>query len=203
MKLKFLNFALVLAAGSLRGYGVSPSRAMPEIAQPGLPPGYQQATSMPPTSANLMPGQVPQPGQTQMISQLVPTQDYAAYKPDQQYSAWEHIHLDEAKRLNADPANVFVDARAKAEYDQGHIPGAVPLPQGEFDKYFQMYKSRIAKAKKIISYCHGAGCKLSEKDADELYNKRGFKNVAVFFGGWPQWQQANLPVEVSTEPKRR
>lgn len=204
--MKKLAIVLALAAASgLMAYGVSPNRAEQGQAQPNN--SQFQIQPAPQPSNNLAPGAMPQPGmqpgaQPQMQMQPQPTIDFNAYQPEAQYSAWEHVHFEDAKRLNQDPLNLFVDARAKVEYDQGHIPGAIPLPSGEFDKYYDMYKSKIKKAKKLISYCHGAGCKLSEKTAEQLFKQKGHKNVAVFFGGWPQWQQNNMEVETGPVPKR-
>jgi rhodanese-related sulfurtransferase len=115
------------------------------------------------------------------------------YKPDPQFSAWPHIDLDEAKRLKGVPGTLFVDARAEVEWEQGHLPGAIPLPAGEFEKYYAKYKSKIKKAKVLIPYCHGAGCHLSDKTCQQLVGK-GFKNVVGFFGGEPKWREAKLPM---------
>jgi rhodanese-related sulfurtransferase len=109
--------------------------------------------------------------------------------------AGEHIDLVKARQLSKNKKVLFVDARANVEYLQGHIPGAISLPIGEFDKYFAENESKIKKAKKLVPYCHGARCNLSEKVARRLVQDKGFTNVAVFFGGWPEWSGAGLPVE--------
>lgn len=203
---RFLIAALSVSAAGLIAYGVSPSRAGEGTAS-NSNSGFQIQPA-PQPSNNLMGGQ-PQPmpgaipGQNPIQIQPQATIDIQHYKPDAQYSAWEHISLEDAKKHANDPSILFVDARAKVEYDQGHIPGAIPLPSGEFEKYYDMYKSKITKAKKLISYCHGIGCKLSEKTAEQLYNNKKHKNVAVFFGGWPQWTQNNMPTETGPEPKKR
>jgi rhodanese-related sulfurtransferase len=157
------------------------------------------------SSSDLAPGQVrsPLPVQDAAAAQPVaarPTRHVKGvnadpdYKAEPQFSAWPHISLEEAKRLHKDKKVLFVDARAKVEWDQAHIPGAIPLPAGEFEKYYGQYKSRLKKAKVIVSYCHGAGCHLSDKDCAQLEGK-GFKNMVGFFGGWPKWQEARLPEE--------
>ena len=119
---------------------------------------------------------------------------YVDYVPPDWAKAKTHVTLDMAKKMAKDKGVLFCDARAKAEYDQGHIPGAIPLPAGEFDKFYAQHLKRIKKAKKLVTYCHGIGCRLSEKAANSLVDK-GYKNVAVFFGGWPQWSEHQLPVE--------
>jgi rhodanese-related sulfurtransferase len=117
---------------------------------------------------------------------------YKHYTPPEWAKAKEHVTFEQAKKFSKDKGMLFVDARAKVEYDQAHIPGAIPLPTGEFEKYYNKHIKRIKKAKKLITYCHGVGCRLSEKTANSLVDK-GHKNVAVFFGGWPQWTEHKLP----------
>ena len=123
-----------------------------------------------------------------------------AVTPDPRFSAgdyaskWPHISLDEAKRLQARKDVVFVDGRARVEWEQSHIPGAIALPLGEFDKAYAADAKRLKKAKIIISYCHGEGCRLSDMLAQKLVNM-GHHNVAVFWGGFPAWNSAALPLQ--------
>lgn len=118
---------------------------------------------------------------------------------------WKHYHWEEAKKLWDEKEALFCDARAKAEYDQGHIPGAIPLPMAEFDKYYALYKDRIKHAKYLVTYCHGVNCQMSNKVAQHLVEDKDkkFTNVGSFFGGWPMWQQHNMPIETGGEPKPR
>ena len=104
-----------------------------------------------------------------------------------------HIDLAEAQRLHADPTVVFVDGRSFPEWEESHIPGAVPLPVGEFDKRYASKKKILRKARVLVSYCHGPGCRLADRLADYLVEK-GHKNVAVFAGGFPGWKDAGLPL---------
>jgi rhodanese-related sulfurtransferase len=194
-------FLLCLASARLGAYGVSPNRAenAPSAVQPGGE-GFQLQPA-PQPSNNLAPGAMPQPIVQQSGQNIA--ENIKNYKPDDWAKAWDHIHIDDAERLSKDPSVLFADARSKAEYDQGHIPGAIPLPVGEFDTYFKKYESKIKAARKIVTYCHGVGCKLSDKCAQKLHDDHKMSNVASFFGGWPQWQEHKLPVEVGPEPKKR
>ena len=197
----FLGGALILGAGLL-AYGVSPSQYQNGQSQDRAEQGGVPSAPMP----NPVPGNAMAPGQFQAQAQpqLQPNtqQDYDAMAIPDWAKAWHHYHWEEAKAAWESKDSLFLDARAKVEYDQAHIPGAIPMPVGEFDKYFEMYKDKIKKAKHLITYCHGVGCQLSNKVAQKLYNEKGFKNVGSFFGGWPQWQQHNMPVETGPEPKR-
>ena len=215
MKRILILVAFSLSASALWSYGVSPAQAgsgtavqqapqQQPIAMPNGNGGFQLQPA-PQPSNNLAPGMPPpggQPPQIQVNNEQTIQDNIKNYKPDDWAKDWGHIHLDEAKKLAADPTVLFADARAKVEYDQGHIPGAIPLPTGEFDIYFKKYEAKIKKARRIITYCHGVGCKLSDKAAQKLYVDHKFHNVASFFGGWPQWQQSNMPIETGPEPKK-
>jgi rhodanese-related sulfurtransferase len=178
-------------AGLLSAYGVSPNQAVQ--GQPAQAPG----------SFQLQPG-AGGPGANAPIPQKKddPAENIKHYVPAEWAKDWEHIHIDDAKKFSEDPSVLFLDARAKVEYDQGHIPGAIPMPLAEFDAYYAKYASKIKKAKKLVTYCHGIGCMLSDKLAQKLWVDKKYRNVASFFGGWPQWQQANLPVETGPVPKK-
>ncbi len=204
------SFALALTASQAQAYGVSPSQytAGQNQDQQQNNPMLNQAPQ-PSTYSAPPPGQAPG---IQMAPQAqAAPQNFDAFVPDDWAKAWKHYHYNEAKALWDSKEAVFVDARAKVEYDQGHIPGAIPMPLGEFDIYFKKYESKIRRAKVLITYCHGVGCKLSDKVAQKLFNDpkdaaapgKGLKNTGAFFGGWPQWQQHNNPVETGPEPKNR
>lgn len=134
--------------------------------------------------------------QTSVVFTPVPTPKplYIDYQPPEWAKGWGHITLQQAQKLHKDSKVLFLDARPKVEYDQDHIAGALPFPAGETEKYYAMYEGQIKKAKKLVTYCHGIGCRLSEKAAQALVAK-GYKNVTVFFGGEPQWREAKLPFE--------
>ncbi|HXC63792.1 MAG TPA: rhodanese-like domain-containing protein [bacterium] len=120
---------------------------------------------------------------------------------DVSYAAkWPHITLDEAKRLQANKHVVFVDGRSQLEWDQSHIPGSIALPLGDFEKDFPLEEKALRKAKILVAYCHGKGCHLSDGLAQQLVDK-GFKNVAVFWGGFPEWHDSGqLLVDKNGKP---
>lgn len=203
--------ALVVGTSLAMAYGVSPSQYSAGQAQ-----DQQQNMNGVPQAPQPNPFTAPAPGQGGNPVQLAPQaqaapQNFDAFVPDDWAKAWKHYHYADAKAHWDSKDALFVDARAKVEYDQGHIPGAIPMPLGEFDIYYKKYESKIKKAKYLITYCHGVGCKLSDKVAQKLFNDptdpavpgKGLKNTGAFFGGWPQWQQHNNPVETGGEPKNR
>ena len=59
------------------------------------------------------------------------------------------VTTDEARALVERGEAVVVDVRAQAQYDQGHIKGAVCVPRTEIDKRL----AQLPKDKLIIFYC--------------------------------------------------
>jgi rhodanese-related sulfurtransferase len=192
-----------LTAGLL-AYGVSPAQYQAGRAQDASN-GLASIPNAPPvggsTMAQAMPGQ--NPGQAAIPGVAPAVQDYDAVAIPDWAKGWKHYHWNEAKALWDGKQALFCDARSKTEYDQGHIPGAIPLPLSEFDKYYKLYEDKLKGAKFIVTYCHGVGCQLSNKVAQKLVNDKKYGNVGSFFGGWPQWQQHNMPVETGGTPQPR
>jgi rhodanese-related sulfurtransferase len=204
---RLLISALTLAAAGLGAYGVSPSQYTQGQAQGGQFPGQQPGM---PGQAPSGPQPQPMPGNATFPGAAAPAvtqgpQDFDAMAIPDWAKAWKHYHWEEAKAAWDAKDSLFIDARAKSEYDQGHIPGAIPLPlnpQTDYDKYFALYLPKIKAAKHLITYCHGAGCQLSNKVAQKLWDK-GYHNLGSFFGGWPQWNEHKMPIETGGEPKPR
>ncbi len=79
----------------------------------------------------------------------------------------------------------IIDARAtERRFDPGHIPGALNLPEKEFDKL----ADRLPKDKGtlLIFYCDGFECMLSHNAAFKAED-RGYTNIKVYAAGYPGW----------------
>ncbi|HUS14207.1 MAG TPA: rhodanese-like domain-containing protein [Chloroflexia bacterium] len=63
----------------------------------------------------------------------------------------ERMTLEDFKKLYDDPAKrpLIVDVRAKDAYDQGHIEGAVSVPESDIDTRFK----EIPRDKLVVAYC--------------------------------------------------
>jgi len=91
-------------------------------------------------------------------------------------------------------AAVLVDARDTLVFSRGHIKGAVVLPVGEFDSRIAALLAKVPLHSTIVVYCNGYGCHDSMAVGKKLM-VRGYRNVLVFEGGYPEWKDAGLPVE--------
>ena len=110
------------------------------------------------------------------------------------------VDLDYVKQYGVIPKRTdvtIVDSRPKArKYDKGHIPGAISIPDREFDKHTD--KLPKDKATLLIFYCGGQKCTLSHKSAFKA-EKLGHTNIKVFADGYPAWVKGGNTGAVSTE----
>jgi len=72
----------------------------------------------------------------------------------------EEIPASEA-RARFDRGALFLDARPVANYEIEHIPGAVPLPEDDFDRHFAILEPRLRSSFDNVVYCAGYGCEAS------------------------------------------
>jgi rhodanese-related sulfurtransferase len=94
------------------------------------------------------------------------------------------------------PGVLFVDSRPAArQYDPGHIPGAINIPDSQFDK-LAAEKLPADKATLLIFYCGGFECMLSHQSAFKA-EKLGYTNIRVYSAGSPDWAKNGTGVAVS------
>ncbi len=106
------------------------------------------------------------------------------------------IGLAAVKKIvdGSDPA-LLIDSRPKErKYDKGHIPTAISIPDLHFDKMKD--KLPADKAARIVFYCEGPACKLSDNSAHKA-KALGYTNVWTYVGGFPEWKDAGLPVSTA------
>jgi len=90
---------------------------------------------------------------------------------------------------------MIIDSRPAArQYDPGHIPGAINIPDSQFDK--QVDKLPADKATLLLFYCGGLECMLSHNSAFKA-EKLGYPNIKVYPAGWPDWKARGGQVSVS------
>ncbi|MGH8503765.1 MAG: rhodanese-like domain-containing protein [Gammaproteobacteria bacterium] len=83
---------------------------------------------------------------------------------------------------------VIVDVRLPSDYRQSHIPGAINLPNGRWDK-----PAGLSRDKLSILYCYSQTCHLAAQAAVELL-AQGYP-VVEMEGGFAGWQAAGYAVE--------
>ena len=96
---------------------------------------------------------------------------------------YDQISGAQAKALmDSESGYIIIDARTQEEYDQGHIPGAILIPEYEIADCAE--KELPDKDQLILVYCRSG--RRSKIAAEELV-KLGYTNVKEF-GGIIDWE---------------
>ena len=91
---------------------------------------------------------------------------------------------------------LFVDARAEEYLYEGVIPGAIS--NDDIEVLSDEISDLIGYDKGFVVYCSDDDCGSSEDLAYEL-QERGFMNIFVFKGGWKEWTDAKMTIEVKID----
>ena len=98
-------------------------------------------------------------------------------------ATYEQISGAEAKALmDSESGYIIIDARTQPEYDEGHITGAILIP--EYEIADRAEKELPDKNQLILVYCRSG--RRSKIAAEELV-KLGYTNVKEF-GGIIDWE---------------
>lgn len=106
------------------------------------------------------------------------------------------VSTEELRRILADGSAIVIDARPRAEFDAGHIPGAHVIDAPDDEQVASV--ERIAKGDKaapLVVYCNGPYCQASRRLADRLVAS-GFKNVRRYQLGMPVWRALGGPTVI-------
>jgi rhodanese-related sulfurtransferase len=88
---------------------------------------------------------------------------------------------------------LLVDARAKANFDIGHIPGAVSLPATSQAPELQAFVARFSKDTPFVVYCGSEQCHASRQLAESLVKIGGFTDVREMPGGYAEFLTTQPP----------
>ena len=96
------------------------------------------------------------------------------------------ITLDAA--LHRQPPPLWIDARAAAEYDEGHVPGACLLNPENWSQSVPRVLEAWEPGRCAVVYCGTPGGQASREVAERL---RAFQlgPVYVLHGGWKAWSR--------------
>ncbi len=90
------------------------------------------------------------------------------------------------------PHLIVIDSRKKAEYQKGHIEGAINLLNTQL-KFDDIERVSPLKSSPILFYCNGTRC-LRSSDSINKAKDWGYSNLIWFRGGWKEWTEKRLPV---------
>lgn len=95
-------------------------------------------------------------------------------------------------RARIDKGALPLDARPRDFFEMSHIPGAVSLPEEDFEAAFARIEPRLRQSLDVLVYCAGFGCESSHVVSRRL-KQRGIP-AAIIEEGWPAWIEAGYPV---------
>ena len=104
-------------------------------------------------------------------------------KENGQEAVYMNITAEEAKVLmDSEEGYIILDVRTQEEYDQGHIPGAILIPDTEIEARAE--NELTDKDQLILVYCRSGR---RSKLAAEILVELGYTNIREFGGiiDWP------------------
>ena len=111
----------------------------------------------------------------------------------------QEVSTEELRRILADGSAIVLDARTRAEYVAGHIPGVqnVDAPPPAVVAAVERLVSGD-KSKALVLYCNGPFCQASRRLSEQLVAAE-FTNVRRYQLGIPIWRALGGPTEVELE----
>lgn len=96
------------------------------------------------------------------------------------------------RQLTKNPTLVVLDVRSAAEYQAGHVPGAINVPHDQIEERLESLAP--LRDKDVVVYCHSgrrAGLAL------DALTKHGFTRLEHLGGDMEGWTDAHRPIETS------
>jgi len=93
-------------------------------------------------------------------------------------------------RLGTDDAPIVLDVRTSAEYQMGHIPGAVNLEDRQFP--YRIEELKQLADREIVVYCQVGP---RARWVEGYLRQNGFTNVKHLVGDFSGWARNGNPVE--------
>jgi rhodanese-related sulfurtransferase len=96
------------------------------------------------------------------------------------------ISVQEATALmRGEPRPLWLDLRERADYEQGHIAGAISVPAAEFKE--RLASLKLPKTEPVVLYSAGD---TRARDATRLLYESGYQGALTLKGGIVAWRAA-------------
>lgn len=87
---------------------------------------------------------------------------------------------------------LFIDSRAPVAFSEGHIKGAVSLPEQQFDEWIDGFILKTDPQTEIITYCDSLKCPQARNLTEKLFLV-GFERVLYMAQGFDKWNDSFKP----------
>ena len=95
----------------------------------------------------------------------------------------KHVSMNDIVQIMEENENyIILDVRTQAEYNQGHIPNAICIPNETIDE--NVVNKSLDKNQMILVYCRSGN---RSRQAAEKLKKLGYTNL-IEFGGIIDWK---------------
>ncbi len=105
------------------------------------------------------------------------------------------------EELDQGQASLLLDVREPAEWEKGHIPGALLAPRGMLEWYadpttpYAKPELTTKRDARIIIACASGGRSML---AVQTLKKMGYTDVVSMAGGFNEWSKQGFPIEDGT-----
>ena len=93
-------------------------------------------------------------------------------------------------RINDKSAPMILDVRTIDEFNQGHVPGAINVPYGDYEA--ALVDLKLKKNDEVVVYCERGG---RAKKVETGLESQGFFEVRHLEGDMSGWRNAGLLIE--------
>ncbi len=101
----------------------------------------------------------------------------------------EQVSRDDLVRRLGEGVVVW-DVRPRAEFEAGHVPGAVSVPPEEVQRRL----AEVPEGVEVVAYCRGRFCVFADEAVRALAARE--RRAMRLEDGFPEWRRAGLPVAV-------
>jgi rhodanese-related sulfurtransferase len=102
------------------------------------------------------------------------------------------ISVTAARRLVEEKRILWLDARAASRYAEGHIPGALPVNEQDWQEQMPALLDALQAddgKSTVVIYCDAVRCESSKRLRDKLLELQlGDFPLRILHGGYPAWQ---------------
>ncbi len=111
------------------------------------------------------------------------------------------IPTDELKKMMDEKKPfMLIDTRTKPEYQEAHIPGAVNIPEKEFEKSAPVLIPD--RGMLLVLYCSGIKCGKTKRTAVKAL-EMGYANLLLYNEGIPVWEERGLKIVAGPDYEKR
>lgn len=125
-----------------------------------------------------------------VVFAFAPALSHAAETPSAPATAVKRVNIDEYEKLRTSTNVVILDVRSAAEFEKGHIPGAINI-----DINSARFPELTGKLDKSKTYLVNCAVGMRSARACKKLETSGFKVLYDLAPGFDGWKKAGKPVQ--------